>query len=150
SAADGPDSIARPAFRQRRRSGYRAGTTGRKKRQEGRSMRRTWIGLTALVIALGAPGAARAQDADYPSRPIRVVVPYPAGGLVDLITGVVTERMAASLGQQLIVESRAGANGTIATASVAHADPDGYTLLMITDSHGVNPLFYKSLSYDSA
>jgi tripartite-type tricarboxylate transporter receptor subunit TctC len=78
-----------------------------------------------------------------------VVVPYPAGGLVDLITRVVTERLAASLGQQFVIESRAGANGTIATASVAHAEPDGYTLLMITDSHAVNPLFYKNLSYDS-
>jgi len=78
-----------------------------------------------------------------------VVVPYPAGGLVDLITRVVAERVAASLGQQFVIESRAGANGTIATASVAHAEPDGYTLLMITDSHAVNPLFYKNLSYDS-
>jgi tripartite-type tricarboxylate transporter receptor subunit TctC len=57
--------------------------------------------------------------------------------------------LSAALGQQLVIESRAGANGTIATAFVAHAEPDGYTLLMITDSHGVNPLFYKNLSYDS-
>jgi tripartite-type tricarboxylate transporter receptor subunit TctC len=102
-----------------------------------------WLAFAGMAVA------ARAEDADYPTRPIRVVVPYPAGGLVDLITRVVTERMAASLGQQFVLESRAGANGTIATATVAHADPDGYTLLMITDSHGVNPLFYKNLSYDS-
>jgi tripartite-type tricarboxylate transporter receptor subunit TctC len=57
--------------------------------------------------------------------------------------------MSARLGQQFVIESRPGANGTIATAFVAHAEPDGYTLLMITDSHGVNPLFYKNLSYDS-
>ena len=106
--------------------------------------------MISACLALGAlAGAARAADADYPTRPIHVVVPYPAGGLVDLITRVVTERMAASLGQPFTIESRAGANGTIATATVAHADPDGYTLLMITDSHGVNPLFYKNLSYDS-
>jgi tripartite-type tricarboxylate transporter receptor subunit TctC len=104
--------------------------------------------VTCLALA-GIAGLARAEETDYPIRPIRVVVPYPAGGLVDLITRVVTERMAASLGQPFTIESRAGANGTIATASVAHADPDGYTLLMITDSHGVNPLFYKTLSYDS-
>jgi tripartite-type tricarboxylate transporter receptor subunit TctC len=117
----------------------------------GDDMRRLIAGLAALVALLCVPvgDIASAQDADYPTRPIRVLVPYPAGGLVDLITRVVTERLAASLGQQLIIESRAGANGTIATASVAHADPDGYTLLMITDSHGVNPLFYKTLSYDS-
>jgi putative tricarboxylic transport membrane protein len=106
--------------------------------------------ITLSVVAyLALAGFARAQDTDYPTRPIRVVVPYPAGGLVDLITRVVTERMTTSLGQPFVIESRPGANGTIATASVAHAEPDGYTLLMITDSHGVNPLFYKTLGYDS-
>jgi tripartite-type tricarboxylate transporter receptor subunit TctC len=114
-------------------------------------MRRVAVGIAAFAILCGVHigAGAHAQDADYPTRPIRVVVPYPAGGLVDLITRVVTERLGASLGQPFVIESRAGANGTIATATVAHADPDGYTLLMITDSHGVNPLFYKSLSYDS-
>jgi tripartite-type tricarboxylate transporter receptor subunit TctC len=114
-------------------------------------MRYFLAGLAALALLanLQIGGRATAQEADYPARPIKVVVPYPAGGLVDLITRVVTERLAASLGQQFVIESRAGANGTIATASVAHAEPDGYTLLMITDSHAVNPLFYKNLSYDS-
>ena len=114
-------------------------------------MRHFLAGLAALVLLLCVQigGRATAQEAEYPARPVKVVVPYPAGGLVDLITRVVTERLAASLGQQFVIESRAGANGTIATASVAHAEPDGYTLLMITDSHAVNPLFYKNLSYDS-
>jgi tripartite-type tricarboxylate transporter receptor subunit TctC len=114
-------------------------------------MRRLIAGLAALVALSCAPAGhiAHAQDSEYPTRPVKVVVPYPAGGLVDLITRIVTERLSASLGQQFVIESRAGANGTIASASVAHAEPDGYTLLMITDSHGVNPLFYKSLSYDS-
>jgi tripartite-type tricarboxylate transporter receptor subunit TctC len=105
--------------------------------------------LCAAVLACLAPSRVDAQESAYPAHPIRVVVPYPAGGLVDLVTRVVTERMAQKLGQPLLVESRAGANGTIATAYVAHAEPDGYTLLMITDSHGVNPLFYKDLGYDS-
>ena len=107
------------------------------------------LAIAACLSLAAMAGIVRAQDTDYPTRPIRVIVPYPAGGLVDLITRVVAERLAASLGQQFVIESRAGANGTIATASVAHAEPDGYTLLMITDSHGVNPLFYKTLSYDS-
>ena len=105
--------------------------------------------LCAAVLTCAAAGRGAAQESAYPAHPIRVVVPYPAGGLVDLVTRVVTERMAQKLGQPLLVESRAGANGTIATAYVAHAEPDGYTLLMITDSHGVNPLFYKDLGYDS-
>ena len=104
--------------------------------------------LCAAVLTCAAAGRGDAQNA-YPAHPIRVVVPYPAGGLVDLVTRIVTERMAQKLGQPFLVESRAGANGTIATAYVAHAEPDGYTLLMITDSHGVNPLFYKDLGYDS-
>jgi tripartite-type tricarboxylate transporter receptor subunit TctC len=114
-------------------------------------MRHFLAGLAALALLSSAQigGRAIAQEADYPARPVKVVVPYPAGGLVDLMTRVVTERLAASMGQQFVIESRAGANGTIATASVAHAEPDGYTLLMITDSHAVNPLFYKNLSYDS-
>ena len=112
---------------------------------------RNFLAGLVLVLLSSVPigGRASAQETDYPARPVKVVVPYPAGGLVDLITRVVTERVAASLGQQFVIESRAGANGTIATASVAHAEPDGYTLLMITDSHAVNPLFYKNLSYDS-
>jgi tripartite-type tricarboxylate transporter receptor subunit TctC len=115
-------------------------------------MKSTAVALGALValFGIGVAAPAAADEADYPNRPVKLVVPYPAGGLVDLITRVVAERMSASLGQQFVVESRAGANGTIATASVAHAEPDGYTLLMITDSHAVNPLFYKNLSYDSA
>jgi tripartite-type tricarboxylate transporter receptor subunit TctC len=113
-------------------------------------MRRLIAALVcAGVLMCGGASGAAGDEAVYPTHPIRVVVPYPAGGLVDLVTRVVTDRMAQRLGQQLIVESRAGANGTIATAYVAHADADGYTLLMITDSHGVNPLFYKDLSYDS-
>ena len=112
-------------------------------------MRHVLAGLTALAALLCCGSLASAQDTDYPTRSVRVVVPYPAGGLVDLMTRVVAERLSANLGQQFVIESRAGANGTLATASVAHADPDGYTLLMITDSHGVNPLFYKNLSYDS-
>ncbi len=110
---------------------------------------RTKAVLFALLIAMCSAGSAQAEGGAYPSRPIRVVVPYPAGGLVDLITRVVAEKLSVALGQQFVIESRAGANGTIATAFVAHADPDGYTLLMITDSHGVNPLFYKNLPYDS-
>src|SRR3984957_483430 len=105
--------------------------------------------LCAGVLACVAASAGDAQEPAYPTHPIRVVVSYPAGGLVDLVARVVTERVAQKLGQPFIVESRAGANGTIATAYVAHADADGYTLLMITDSHGVNPLFYKDLAYDT-
>jgi tripartite-type tricarboxylate transporter receptor subunit TctC len=112
-------------------------------------MSRIAAALLWVIIAVFNTRSARAEGGVYPSHPIRIIVPYPAGGLVDLVTRVVTERLSAKLGQQFVIESRPGANGTIATAFVAHAEPDGYTLLMITDSHGVNPLFYRNLTYDS-
>src|SRR5260221_14787375 len=102
-------------------------------------MRHVGVGLAALAMFCGVHvgAGARAQDADYPTRPIRGVGPYPAGGLVDLITRIVTERLGASLGQPFVVGSRGGANGPIATATVAHADPDGHTLLKIPRRHGL-------------
>src|ERR1700675_3421169 len=87
--------------------------------------------------------------ADYPAGPVRVVVPYPAGGLVDIVMRVVGERLSRELGQQFVIESRVGAGGTIATGAVARAEADGYTLLAITDSHATNPLAFKDLPYDS-
>jgi tripartite-type tricarboxylate transporter receptor subunit TctC len=103
------------------------------------------------VLALLAPLLLiqAAFAADYPTGTVRVIVPYPAGGLVDIVMRVVGERLSRELGQQFVVESRVGAGGTIATGLVARADPDGYTLLAITDSHATNPLAFKDLPYDS-
>jgi tripartite-type tricarboxylate transporter receptor subunit TctC len=112
-------------------------------------MSRIAAALLCAIIAVFTAQSGCAEGGNYPLHPIRIIVPYPAGGLVDLVTRVVTERLSAKLGQQFVIESRPGANGTIATAFIAHAEPDGYTLLMITDSHGVNPLFYRNLTYDS-
>jgi tripartite-type tricarboxylate transporter receptor subunit TctC len=77
------------------------------------------------------------------------MVPYPAGGLVDIVLRVVSERLSKELGQQIVIESKVGAGGTIAAGLVARAEPDGYTLLAITDSHATNPLAFKDLPYDS-
>jgi tripartite-type tricarboxylate transporter receptor subunit TctC len=90
-----------------------------------------------------------AHAIDYPAAPVRIIVPYPAGGLVDIVMRIVGDRLSQELGQQFTIESRAGAGGTIATASVARAEPDGYTLLAITDSHTTNRLAFKDLPYDS-
>src|SRR6202011_5857663 len=96
------------------------------------------------VVALAA--AAPAQD--YPSRPITLVVPYPAGGGNDLIARVVAEKMSAALGQPMVIENRGGAGGTIATRQVARAAPDGYTLLVATSSLAINPSIYPDVGYD--
>ena len=103
----------------------------------------------AIVALVLLSPTARAHANDYPAAPVRIVVPYPAGGLVDIVMRIIGDRLSQELGQQFLIESRAGAGGTIATASVARADPDGYTLLAITDSHATNPLAFKDLPYDS-
>jgi tripartite-type tricarboxylate transporter receptor subunit TctC len=104
------------------------------------------IGCLLAALTLFA-GPARAQD--YPTRPIKVLIAFPVGGLLDTVTRVVAEKMSGLLGQQMVVEARPGAGGTIATAAVAKAEPDGYTLMMINDNHSLNPSVFKNMAYDS-
>lgn len=88
----------------------------------------TGLRTAALVVALALPGLAAAQDA-WPSAPIKVIIPFPAGGQADIVTRVVTEKMAPLLGQPILVEAKPGAGGNIGTAEVVAAAPDGYTWL---------------------
>jgi tripartite-type tricarboxylate transporter receptor subunit TctC len=103
--------------------------------------------LLALVLIL-APNPARSQDT-YPARPVKIVIAFPVGGLLDTVSRIVGERLAAILGQQFVVEARPGAGGTLATAAVAKSEPDGYTLMMINDNHALNPSVFKNMPYDS-
>lgn len=100
--------------------------------------------LVALAIALLAP-LAHAQWA--PSKPVRIIVPFPAGGIVDLMARTVTDRLAASLGQPVIVEARTGAGGSIGTEAAARAEPDGHTLVVATLSHVTLPAFGGKLPW---
>lgn len=105
---------------------------------------------SALGLMLVAVAPALAQEA-YPGRPITVVVPFAAGGGVDLTARIVGEHMSRTLGQQLIIENVGGAGGTSGTARVSRATPDGYTLLMgNTGTNAVAPALYSRLSYDPA
>jgi tripartite-type tricarboxylate transporter receptor subunit TctC len=109
--------------------------------------------LAALIaLAIGANAPARAQDVDastYPNRPIRIVVPFPAGGPTDILSRIVAKEMTASWGQPVVIENRPGADTAIGAEVVAKADPDGYTLLAAMDSTMVlNPLVKKELPYD--
>jgi tripartite-type tricarboxylate transporter receptor subunit TctC len=102
--------------------------------------------LSAAVALALATGAAHAQG--YPDRPIKLVVPFPAGGATDTTARLVAQRLQASLGQSIVIENQGGAGGTIGTRQVARAAPDGYTLLMGSiGTFGTQPLLYR-LDYD--
>ncbi|ALM83547.1 tripartite tricarboxylate transporter substrate binding protein [Bordetella sp. N] len=101
------------------------------------------------VLALAVVGYACAAQADYPDRPLKMVVPYSAGGAADVQARLVSAKLGTLLGQQVVVENRPGASGTIGAAYVAHAPADGYTVLYDATAHAVNPAMYKALTYDT-
>ena len=103
------------------------------------------VGLALIVLSSSAP----LQAQDYPSRPIMLVVPYSAGGGNDVMARIVAERMSNALGQQVVIENRGGAGGTIATRGVARSAPDGYTLVIGgTGTLAINPTLYANAGYD--
>jgi tripartite-type tricarboxylate transporter receptor subunit TctC len=101
--------------------------------------------VVAVGLALAAGGPAAAQD--YPGRPITIMVAFPAGGYADSFARIVADRLGEKLHQSVVVENRSGAGGNIGAANVAHANPDGYTLLVTTASIAVNETYYKSKNY---
>jgi tripartite-type tricarboxylate transporter receptor subunit TctC len=112
-----------------------------------------WTAIAAVAALAGAfaPSVA-AQTADrYPSRPIRILVPFPAGGAADLVARTIGEQVSQRLGQPVVVDNRTGAGGRVATEMLARADPDGYTLLVGTvGGIAISPSLYQKLSYDPA
>ena len=94
-------------------------------------------------------GPAVAQDAPWPSKPVRIVVPFPPGGAADTFARLVAEQAGKSIGQPVLAENRPGAGGQIATDFVAKAAPDGHTFLIVTVGHAVNPSLYPKLPYDT-
>jgi len=99
-----------------------------------------------MAIALFFAAAAEAQT--YPQKPVRIIVPYPPGGTVDLVARHLGQQLGTQVGQQIVVENRAGANGTIGSDFVSKAAPDGYTLLVQASIFVINPLFLKNVPYD--
>lgn len=105
--------------------------------------------LLGCSLALGSFTVSVAHSQPYPTRPIRLVVPYPPGGGTDIIARIVGQKLTENLGQQIIVDNRGGAGGTIGTDIVAKSVPDGYTILMAPTSHVINPSIYSKLPYDT-
>jgi tripartite-type tricarboxylate transporter receptor subunit TctC len=103
--------------------------------------------ILVVLLAVLAAGASRSDE--YPSRPIRLIVPYTPGGPADIVARLLGQRLGEAIGTTVIVDNRGGANGIIGTELAARAAPDGYTLLFGTiQTHGVNPSLFAKLSYD--
>ena len=109
------------------------------------SFLRRLLPLIALA-AIGMGGTASAQN--YPNRPIRLVVPFAAGGSVDTIARVLAAKLSENLGQSVIVENRPGAGGNVGADVVAKSAPDGYTMLLAAAGHAISAGLYKSLPFD--
>ena len=103
--------------------------------------------FSVICVALFAQTAA--SHAEYPDRPIRLLLPFPAGGAVDIVTRVMAAKMGENLGKTVIIENKSGAGGIVATDAVAKATPDGYTLLITTPNHTINAALQPSLPYDT-
>ena len=104
------------------------------------------IGCAAAAFAACVAGGTSAQN--YPVRPVRLIVPFSAGGAADVPGRILADRMSQALGQQVVIENRPGAGSTIGAEAAAKAPPDGYTLFMISNTHFVSGALYKKLAYD--
>src|SRR5512146_1214350 len=104
--------------------------------------------IILFVFALAPVRFAEAQTANYPRKPVRIIVPFPPGGSVDYIARLIATPLSKSLGQQVIVENRSGASGNIGAELAAHAAPDGYTLMVHTIPFVANVFLYRRMPYD--
>lgn len=103
--------------------------------------------VTVFLITLFA-GLGLAHAADYPSRPIKWIVPYPPGGTTDVLARLMAQSLSEKLGQQVIVENKPGAGNNIGTEAVINATPDGYTMLLVNPANGINATLYKNLNFN--
>jgi len=104
--------------------------------------------LLACALSVAPCAAARAQEPPYPSKPVRIIVPFLPGGGTDLLARIIGQKLTESLGVTFVVENRAGAGGVVGADVVAKARADGYTLITVSASHAINPSIYKKLPFD--
>ena len=105
------------------------------------------LAVLGAALCLAAAATAQAQAPGYPVKPVKLVVPYPPGGPTDIVARVVAQKLSEQTGQQFIVDNRAGAGGNPGAELVAHSAPDGYTLVVATTAHAINPSLFKNLGY---
>ncbi len=101
-----------------------------------------------LLAPLFALSVSAALGQAYPNKPVRIIVPFAPGGFTDVVARILGQKLSAAMGQQFVIENKAGAGSTIGSDFVAKAAPDGYTLLMVSSTHVISPWIYKSLPYD--
>jgi tripartite-type tricarboxylate transporter receptor subunit TctC len=107
-----------------------------------------WLGVLGAIVFVGIGGGVHAQS--YPSKPVRLIVPFPAGGATDLFARTLSQKISEKLGQSLVVENRPGAGGTLGADLAAKSTPDGYTLLLSTSStHSIGPNLNPRMPYDA-
>lgn len=114
-----------------------------------RAIKRTAIALAAAVSVAGASAHAAQGASAYPSKPIRLIVPFSPGGSADNLARTLQPALSAAFGQSVVIDNRGGASGVIGTELAARAPADGYTILLITTTHTVNPSLIKKLPYDT-
>lgn len=110
--------------------------------------RQSLVAALLGALSLACPWSAQAQSS-YPDKPMRFVVPYPPGGGTDVIARIVQTRLSAALGQNILIDNKGGAGGSLGSELVAKAAPDGYTVLFTLSSHTINPAIYPKLSFDT-
>src|SRR3978361_2131566 len=107
------------------------------------------VRLPVVAAALLTAGATASAQSPFPSKPVRVFVPYAAGGAVDILSRTLGDVVSKSWGQSVIIETRPGAGGVIASQALVGSPPDGYTLIVVASGHATNPFLYPKIPYDT-
>ncbi|SDS56935.1 Bug family tripartite tricarboxylate transporter substrate binding protein [Bradyrhizobium canariense] len=109
----------------------------------------SWFRILVAAVALLAAGPATSAEPAFPTRPVHIFVPYPAGGAVDILARTLGDAVSRTWGQSVVVENRPGAGGVIASQALATSPPDGYTLMVVASGHPTNAFLYAKLPYDT-
>jgi tripartite-type tricarboxylate transporter receptor subunit TctC len=108
-----------------------------------------WFRMITAAVAMVAAGGAASAQSSFPSRPVRIFVPYAAGGGVDILARTLGDVVSRQWGQPVVVENRPGAGGVVASQALVTSPPDGYTLIVVASGHATNPFLYAKIPYDT-